>query len=115
LSLAHLLPFFGPQRALQVTSSRVTEYKVKRQASGAANGTINRELSALRRMFSLALKAERLQHRPHIAMLREDNARKGFFEEGQYLGVRGKLPRTCRPLSPSPTSRVGASARRSFP
>ena len=98
LSLAHLLPFFGPQRALQVTSTRVTEYKVARQAAGAAAATINRELSALRRMFSLAVKAERLQHRPHIAMLREDNARKGFFEEHQARAVRAKLPKHLQPV-----------------
>src|SRR5262245_3043213 len=63
LALGHVLPFFGGQRALQVTSTRVTEYKVQRQADGAANATVNRELSALRRMFSLAVKAERLTHR----------------------------------------------------
>src|SRR5262245_39868763 len=67
ISLGHLLPFFGAQRALQVTSTRVTEYQVHRQAEAAANATINRELAALRRMYSLAVKAERLTHRPHIA------------------------------------------------
>jgi integrase len=84
---------------MQVTSTRVTEYKVKRQEAGAAAATINRELSALRRMFSLAVKAERLQHRPHVAMLREDNARKGFFEEHQYLGVRAHLPKHLQPVT----------------
>jgi integrase len=49
-------------------------------------------------MFSLAVKAERLQHRPHIAMLREDNVRQGFFEEHQYLGVRAKLPSYLQPV-----------------
>src|SRR5687768_11433529 len=33
LSLAHLLPFLGAERAMQVRSTRVTEYKVKRQAA----------------------------------------------------------------------------------
>ena len=115
LSLAHLLPFFGPQRALQVTSTRVTEYKVKRQEAGAANATINRELSALRRMFSLAVRAERLQHRPHIAMLREDNVRKGFLKRASISGCARSCRRTCSRSRPLPTSPAGASAQRSFP
>jgi integrase len=32
-------------------------------------------------------------------MLREDNARKGFFEEGQYLGVRAHLPKHLQPVA----------------
>ena len=56
-------------------------------------------MSALRRMFSLAVKAERLPHRPHIALLREDNARKGFFEEHQYLAVRAHLPKHLQPVA----------------
>lgn len=66
-----------------------------RQETGAAAATINRELSALRRM----LKAERLPHRSHIGLLREDNARKGFFEEAQYLSVRAHLPQHLQPVA----------------
>src|SRR5262249_38009162 len=59
---------------------------------GAANATINRELAALKRMFTLAMQAGKLLHRPHIAMLDEDNTRKGFFERAQFEAVRAKLP-----------------------
>ena len=75
-SLAHLLPFFGARKAIQVTSADVTAYRVKRQEAGAATATVNRELAALKRMFSLAVKGERLQRMPYTAMLMENNARR---------------------------------------
>jgi integrase len=72
------------------------EFKLKRAPSSSST---RRAMSALRRMFSLAVKAERLPHRPHIALLREDNARKGFFEEHQYLAVRAHLPKHLQPVA----------------
>jgi hypothetical protein len=50
--LHHLRGFFGGQRAVDITTARVTEYKLHRQQDGAANGTINRELANLKRMFT---------------------------------------------------------------
>jgi integrase len=98
-SFAHLLPFFGARKALQVTSADVMAYRVQRQTNGAAAATINRELSALKRMFSLAVKGERLQRMPHIAMLTENNARRGFFEREQFEAVRAHLPEYARPAA----------------
>src|SRR4030095_15129798 len=95
-SLAHLLPFFGARRAVQVRSSDATAYRVKRQEESAAAATINREMAALKRMFSLAVKGERLQRMPHIEMLRENNARRGFFEREQFESVRAHLPEFAR-------------------
>src|SRR6185312_2356136 len=54
--------------------------------------TINRELAALKRMFTLAIRSAKLMHRPHIPMLREDNTRRGFFERAQFEAVRAHLP-----------------------
>lgn len=53
---AHLEKKFRGWRVADITSSRIKEYIVERQESGAANGTINRELSALMRMFSITWK-----------------------------------------------------------
>jgi integrase len=46
------------------------------------------ELAALRRMFTLAVRAELLPHRPHIAMLDESgNVREGFLEPADFEAV----------------------------
>jgi integrase len=95
-ALDHLLPFFGYLRATQVTSGDVNKYIAARKAVEAANGTINRELAALKRMFSLAVKAEKLYRIPHIPKLEERNVRHGFFEREQFETVRRHLPEYVR-------------------
>ncbi|MFQ5830901.1 MAG: tyrosine-type recombinase/integrase [Candidatus Methylomirabilia bacterium] len=89
--LAHLLPFFGHRRAVHVTSADVAAYIGQRQAEDAANGTINRELAALKRMYSLAVAAEKIHRAPRIKMLKENNTRQGFFEREQFEAVRRHL------------------------
>ena len=49
-------------------------------------------------MFSLAIEAGKLHHKPHFAMLREDNVRVGFFEREQYQAVLAHLPEGMRPV-----------------
>ncbi len=72
---------FGFDRALDITADRIEAYKATRLKDGRRPATVNRELAALRRMFSLAVKTGRLPFRPYIAMLDEsDNIREGFFE-----------------------------------
>ena len=53
---------------------------------------INRELAALKRMFSLAMAAEKLLRHPHILTLQENNVRKGFFQREQFRSVLNHLP-----------------------
>jgi integrase len=59
---------------------------------------LNRELTTLKRMFSLAVQAAKLHYKPHFPMLRENNVRKGFFERDQYLAVLKHLPEAMRPI-----------------
>ncbi len=94
----HLAPFFGGRRMSSLTTGHVRTYIDLRQAAGAANASINRELAVLKRMFTLAIAAGQLIHRPHIPMLREDNIRTGFFEREEFEAVRGKLPQALRPV-----------------
>ncbi len=48
------MPWFQNRRMAQITPDEVQQYVEHRQKAGAANATINRELAALKRMFSLA-------------------------------------------------------------
>jgi integrase len=49
-------------------------------------------------MFSLAIQAGRLLHKPHVPMLREDNFRTGFFEPDQLAAVLRRLPEAIQPV-----------------
>jgi integrase len=91
--LAHLKEYFGEhQRAIDITSDRVTAYITARQEKGAANSTINRSLAALKRAFVLAQRAGKVTGRPYIAMLEENNARQGFLSHAEFERLRDALP-----------------------
>jgi hypothetical protein len=83
----HLTPAFKGKRLLSISTADVRGYAAARQEAGAANGTVNRELSALKRMFTLAVQAGKLHAKPHIPTLRENNTRTGFFEPAQFEAV----------------------------
>jgi integrase len=90
--LAHLRRYFGYDRAVNITVDRVRAYAASRQKDGAANGTINRELTALKRMFSLAVQAGRLNSTPYIRLLEEHNVRQGFLDPPDFTRLRDALP-----------------------
>lgn len=88
----HLEPVFGGRRMAAMSTSDVRAFVASRQAAGASNGEINRELTLLKRCFSLAMKAGKLLAKPHIPLLEEDNIRTGFFERQEFEDVREHLP-----------------------
>jgi integrase len=88
----HLEPFFRGRRMANVQADDVARYVDHRQGEHASNATINRELAALKRAFTLCMRAGSLVARPYIAMLREAPPRAGFFESDQVAAVRRHLP-----------------------
>jgi integrase len=94
--VAHLDDFFAGCRAASITKTRIREFIVKRQTEGASNGTINRELALLRRMFNLAVEDELLRSVPHFPMLKEASPRKGFLEYADFQKLRRELPEYLR-------------------
>jgi integrase len=94
----HLMPFFRGARMSAIATTDVRTYIKTRQEAGAANATINRDLAALKRMYSLAIQAGKLLYRPHIPMLEEHNTRHGFFEAAQFRSLRDHLPADLRPV-----------------
>jgi integrase len=122
----HLEPWFGGRRMVAITTADVRAYIAKRQADRTitraaydlkgrdgvvrripeqsraiervSNGEINRELTILKRTFSLAVQAGKLLHKPHIPLLREENTRVGFFEPEQFRSVAAHLPADLRPV-----------------
>jgi integrase len=88
----HLTPFFGGRRLASITTSDIRAFTRKRLDAGAAPAEVNRELAILKRMFTLAVQAGKLLHRPHMPMLKEHNIRTGFFEQAAFEAVRAYLP-----------------------
>lgn len=118
----HIRPFFGNRRMIAITTADRRAFVAKRQKDGVvvrrrragkvppgesaivdvwqpvSAAELNRELTTLKRMFSLAVQAAKLHYKPHFPMLRENNVRKGFFERDQYLAVLKHLPEAMRPI-----------------
>lgn len=91
-SVRHLSEFFAGDRAADISADLFRAYIARRQNESASNASINRELAALKRMFSLASHAGNVSRRPHIPTLEESNARQGFLDHGNFLAQREKFP-----------------------
>jgi len=90
--ITHLDRAFRGYRAGQLTSPAITRYIVDRQAAGAANGTINREVAVLLRMLRLGLEHHKVARLPVVHKPKEAAPRAGFFETDAFAAVRAKLP-----------------------
>lgn len=91
---SHVRPAIGALRAADFGSQQVKRYVSDRRRAGAAEATINRELSIVRRAFTLALGTEppMVARAPRIPKLEEHNVREGFIEHIQYATIREALP-----------------------
>ena len=103
-SLGHLKKHFDGMKADKIRPVDIDSYIDGRLKEGAMNGTINRELCAIRRMGNLAIEKELIQRFPKIKMLKEVNkdgkpsTRTGFFEHAEFLDLRNALPDYLKPV-----------------
>jgi integrase len=82
----HLAPFFAERSAERLRPSDIEAYKSQRKSEGAKNSTINLELAALRRAFSLGTEREIVVNHPKIKLYNvgKSNRRTGFFEHDEF-------------------------------
>ena len=92
--LAPLREAFGQEKARDVKAASIKRYTDRRLAAGKAHATINRELAALRRAFTIAVEQERLSSAsvPRVKLFAEHNARQGFVERADFDAVVSRLP-----------------------
>ncbi|WP_246317717.1 tyrosine-type recombinase/integrase [Desulfoluna butyratoxydans] len=125
ISVNRLAEFFQGKRAGEITTALIDEYIEERMqwscldckrvwfhgdrcpfcgservSKGAANATINRELSALKRMMRIGAEhtPPLVERVPAINMLKENNTRKGFFEHDEFERLRKHLPPHLKPI-----------------
>lgn len=99
-SINNLKTMFDGVQARDITTTGVKHYILKRQQEGAENATVNRELSALKRMFSLARQntPPKIAQAPYIPKLQENNVRTGFYEYIDYVKFQNALPDYLKPV-----------------
>jgi integrase len=111
-SVKTLSEWFGGMKVTQITTTEVRRYVDKRLTEvrryvdgrlkdGYANATINRELTALKRLLNLGARCTpaKVAHVPYIPMLKEDNVREGFFEHEDFQRLMEYLPEYLRPVA----------------
>ena len=79
----------GEMRAVDLKAKNLTQYQIARRHAEAAGGTINRELSLLRRGVRRYLEEQKLPV-PRVSALPE-NVREGFFSQAEVAA----LGRSC--------------------
>lgn len=94
-----LIPFFRYHRAAAVDYEAIQKYISKRLSDGVKGSTINRELSHLSKSFTLGSHAGLISSKPVIPTFKENNRRKGFFEEIEFRKVLSYLPDYVKPIA----------------
>jgi integrase len=82
-----LTAHFGRLRALEIRQAHIQAFIRSRRADGLANSSVNRELVALLRMFSIAIEHEVLSRGPKVKLLTEDNVRRNFLTPADFESI----------------------------
>ena len=86
---------YSGRRASRIGTTQIAEYVAKRQSEKVSPSTINRELSLLRRAFSLGFDSEpqkvlRVPKFHRFIVSEKGCERRGFAEEAQYRKLADK-------------------------
>ena len=90
--------FFSGFRAVDIGPDIIRKFQQDQRKAGLANGSINRAVAALRRMFSLAQRDGQLRNMPFFPMLSEAKPRTGTLPHKSYQALIAELPDYLRPV-----------------
>ena len=95
-----LRPSFGCLLASDVSSRTLRDHVAQLRDQKYPNASINRGLSVLRRAFNLGKNhtPKLVYDPPKITLLRENNVRKGFFEDSEYRQLVRLVPPEIAPI-----------------
>jgi integrase len=98
--LAHVKSTLGKIQASRATAKHIGSYIEDRRSARASDSTINRELSIVRRAYTLGMREDPpiVRKAPYIPKLEEDNVRQGFLEPEQYEQLLAELPANLKAL-----------------
>jgi len=93
-------PFFGKTRAARLSTAMLEEYRQKRVAQGAKDSTVNREMAVLRSAFYKGKRRTppKVNQLPYFPVVSENNIRRGFLSDAQYVCLRNELPEELKPI-----------------
>lgn len=94
----HILPRFSGSFAASINRSHVMKYISLRQKEEASAASINRELSIVKRCYSLGVENGKVITPPKFGLLPEHNARSGFFEPHQFTALLRQLSEPLKPM-----------------
>lgn len=100
-SVKKLAEFFATKNSGNIKAKDIWDYIDYRKDQGVENSTINRELSALKRMFNLAKLQKRIQPEdmPEFPpQLDENNIREGFIKIEDLERLLKQLPTYLQPV-----------------
>lgn len=81
-----------------ITTDVIREFKAKRKAQGVSGPAVNRNLAALRRMFSLARHENKISVVPYFPMDAESKPDKLFLPPERFEKLRKAMPKNLHPL-----------------
>jgi integrase len=95
----HLKEHFSGAKAINITSSEIQRYIMKRQGEEAENGTINLELAALKRVFTIAARQtpRKVVKRAVYRHAEREQCQDGLLHDG-YLRLKDALADYVRPV-----------------
>jgi integrase len=97
-AVEHLAAFFARSLAFDITADRVSKYICSR-LEVVKPATIRLELAALKRMFTLGLRAGKVASRPYFPSIEVRNTRAGFFEWDEFVATLSHLPEEARAVA----------------